>query len=108
MADSILKSAASAAPAAFATLTDSGTLAAGLYDIEITTVQAGTVDSNRRNMSLALGSTGLGPVLSIAEPTTVRFTIDNPAGDNFYVTMGEAAGGAGSVYCVLFVATPRS
>lgn len=107
MSYTVFKSGALSAPAAFTAITDSGTLNPGLYDIELTTMQVGTVDTNRRNIRLVRGSTVIADVLSTASPITARLTVDNVSGENFYLLVGETAAGASSVYCAQFSITPR-
>jgi hypothetical protein len=98
-------SGAAAAPGAGAAVVASGTLPAGTYAIEITTLQYGTVDANGLNMYLAgpairngVADSTKARLPSAATPITTVFERVTFDGATTVSIVALAAAGAGSVY----------
>lgn len=83
-----------------------GSLGAGVYRVEVSTHQEGTVDvTTRANMRLRHGGTGMGSLLSTATRVTRTFErVSVLAAENLVVESVVAAA-AGSVYAAEIVAT---
>ena len=83
-----------------------GSLGAGVYRVEVSTHQEGTVDTaTRANMRLRHGGTGMGPLLSTATRVTRTFERVTVAGGENLVVEAIANAAAASVYAAEIVAT---
>jgi hypothetical protein len=109
LADSVLAAGATAAaPASGTTVATipAAQLPAGVYSVQVTSYETGTIDANPVNMTLRRGATPIGPLASTAVVTQVtreRVTLDGSSA--LTVVVGAAAGGAGSVYVASLAAT---
>lgn len=99
---------------------DSGAVANGNAQpnaciIDVSTLQAGTVDTNRANIYINVGGTNAagiisggvtyGPLLSTANTTRQRFRLPVADGQHVYVVVGNTTPGVGSVYCATLSVT---
>lgn len=106
IADTLAASGSLAAPAANTTIATLGDVPDGVYSVEVTTFQAGTVDANRLNAQLRDGTATVSDLLTLATPNTVRFPRVTMSGtDVLLLRTGAAVGGAGSVYAGSITAT---
>lgn len=91
------------APAAGATIVDSGALSAGNYQVQ---VFFQTSSGDQDNLQLQVGATVIGPVFGTAEtPPTGVYRVNVPA--NAHITANAiGAGTAGVTYSVVIIWTP--